>query len=57
MKYEPLAVRDDINEFVKDYLAQNFDYVMFMEDEEEEEYRLSVIQATLEFIKKTGQFN
>jgi len=30
---------------------------MFMEDEEEEEYRLSVIQATLEFIKKTGQFN
>jgi len=57
MKYEPLSVRNDINEFVKDYLAENFDYNMFMEDDEEEEFRLCVIQATLKFIKISGQLN
>ena len=57
MADEIITVRQDIDNYVKDYMAKKFDYIIDEEDDEEIEYRLCVIHATLSFIKESGQFN
>lgn len=52
-----VKVRKDIDDFVKEYLWLEHDYRMFDEDEDEEDYRLCIIDAVLAFIKDSGQFN
>lgn len=50
-------IKKELDDFVIDFLEQEAGYCVDDEDEDELDYRISVIQATLEWIKFHSDFN